>query len=88
MADSGNTPEKRRKGTRAGVLMIVLGVLSSFVVYYMDSTSLDFSRMMNAKDFAILHAVLWGFAGLFVILWANREPPEDANNYDSNDPYR
>ena len=93
MADDNTEDEeaarKRKRGTRGGIAMIVFGVLSAFVVYYQDSNSFEISRMMLAKDYAILHAVLWGIAGLVLILWANRPPQDKTNNtYDPNDPYR
>jgi len=86
MADEEDAAQKRRKGTIAGILMIVLGVLSSFVVSYMDSTSFDVFRMMNATDLAVVHAVLWSIAGLLVILWYNRQPPDSGDAYPGYEP--
>ena len=81
---------KRRRGTRGGLLMIAFGIISAFFVYFSDSNSMDFTRMMNATYFAVVHAVLWSVAGLIMIGWYNRpldhSPPVDMP--DRNDPAR
>jgi hypothetical protein len=40
-----------------------------------------------AKDYAILHLVLWTFAGLGIILWYNR-PPDDELPSETRDDNR
>ncbi len=79
---------KRKKGTLGGLLMIVFGVLSAFVVYYNDRHSFDYIRMTEAMNYAIVHAVLWTIAGLCVILWYNRPPPEKDLPFDNRDDNR
>jgi hypothetical protein len=39
--------------------------------------------MMHAKDFAILHAVLWCLFGLGLILWHNRPPSGPSQPFDT-----
>ena len=86
MAEKEDAEQKRRKGTWAGVAMIALGLAGAVISYFQDSNSFDFFKMMHAKDFAILHAVLWGIAGLIVILWYNRPPPDPTAPYSDRDP--
>jgi hypothetical protein len=77
--------QKRRKGTIGGLAMIVFGLISAIWVYVGDSSSLDFFRMMNATYFAIVHVVLWTIAGLIIILWYNRPPPDFPSHFDTRD---
>jgi hypothetical protein len=60
---------KRRRGTWIGCGMIAFGLVSAVYNYFSDADSMDFSRMVNAGDFSILHAVLWTVAGAAVIFW-------------------
>ena len=85
MADEEDVERKRRKGTWAGIALIGFGLIGAVISYIQDSNSFDITSMMHAKDFAILHAVLWGVAGLIVILWYNRPPP-DPPEYNDRDP--
>lgn len=80
MAESEDAAWKRKKGTWTGLAVIVLGIVSAIVVYFVDSNSMNFSRWMHASDMAIIHAVLWGFVGLVIILWHNRTPPDPTRN--------
>jgi len=80
--------DKRRKGTYGGLALIAFGLISSFVVYYNDSHSMEIVRMMEAKNYAILHAVLWTIAGVGVILWYNRPPPDDDLPLETRDDNR
>lgn len=66
---SGNAAEKRKKGTYAGVALIAFGVVGAIVAYYNDSNSLDIFRMHSAADGAMLHLMIWTFAGLGVIFY-------------------
>jgi hypothetical protein len=87
-SDTDEAARKRKKGTWAGVAMIAFGLIGAVVSYVQDVHSFDYFKTMHAKDFAILHAVLWTIAGLIVIAWHNRPPPDNSNTYDPNDPYR
>ena len=81
----GDAARKRRKGTWTGLALIAFGLIGAVVSYFQDAHSFDYFKMMHAKDFAILHAVLWTIAGLLVIAWYNRPPPDPADenrNYD------
>ena len=66
---SGNAAEKRKNGTRAGFALIAFGVVGAIVAYYNDSNSFDYVRMVNATDGAMLHLMIWTFAGLGVIFY-------------------
>ena len=77
---------KRRKGTWTGLALIAFGLIGAVVSYFQDVHSFDYLKMMHAKDFAILHAVIWTIAGLVVIAWHNRPPPDPADeNRDYDD---
>ncbi len=85
MSDESTADEaaaKRRKRTYVGLAMIAFGVIGAIVSYFQDKASLDIIRMMEAKDFAILHLVIWTIAGLCFIAWANRSP-DDGNDFDN-----
>jgi hypothetical protein len=86
MAEEEDTERKRRKGTWTGIALIAFGLAGAVISYVQDSNTLDFFSMMHAKDFAILHAVLWGIAGLIVILWYNRPPADPTARYNDRDP--
>jgi hypothetical protein len=80
MSDQSETDEaaaKRKKLTYAGLALIVFGVIGAIVGYFNDKASFDITRMLEAKDFAILHLVIWTIAGLGVIAWANKPPDDD-----------
>lgn len=51
--------------------MIALGLVTAVFGYFRDRASMDYTSITNASDAAVLHAVLWGIAGVVVILWAN-----------------
>jgi hypothetical protein len=91
MADEANDDAawKRKKGTYAGLGVIAFALIGAIFMYVDDNNSMDYFKMMHAKDYAILHAVLWSLFGLGIILWHNRPPPDNSNTYDDpNDPYR
>ncbi len=75
---------KRRKRTYVGLGMIVFGVIGAVVGYVQDTGSLDIIRMLEAKNYAILHLVLWTIAGLAFIGWANL--PRDDRDGDNPPP--
>jgi hypothetical protein len=87
MAESDDAAWKRKKGTLTGLAVIALGIVSAIVMYFVDRNSMDFFRWGHASDMAIIHAVLWGFVGLVIILWHNREPPDPTRN-DGGDTMR
>ena len=70
---------KRKKRTYAGLSMIAFGVIGAIIGYFNDKASFDFIRMLKAKNYAILHLVIWTIAGLGFIAWANK-PPDDGND--------
>jgi uncharacterized membrane protein YeaQ/YmgE (transglycosylase-associated protein family) len=82
MTESKDAASKRKRGTLTGLAAIALGIIGSIVMYVVDSNSMDFFRIGHASDMAIIHAVLWGFVGLVIILWHNREPPDPTRNED------
>jgi hypothetical protein len=84
MADDDDAARKRKKGTWWGLALIAFGLLGALVSYWQDSHSFDYLKMSIAKDYAILHAVIWTVAGLVVIAWHNR-PPGDASPFDNTD---
>jgi hypothetical protein len=79
--------DKRKKGTLAGLALIAFGIVSAIVGYVSDIDSFDYLRMGLAKEYAILHLVLWTVAGLGVILWYNR-PPDDEPPFEPRDDNR
>ena len=56
--------QRQRKGLILGSAFIVIGIIGAFWSYYQDSNSFDIIRMVDATEFAILHAVLWTIVGL------------------------
>jgi hypothetical protein len=87
MSDTSETDEaaaKRKKRTYVGLAMIAFGVIGAVVGYFNDKASFDIMRMLEAKDFAILHLVIWTIAGLGFIAWANK-PPDDDGDRNGND---
>ena len=54
--------------------MIAFGIAGAVFSYYRDSNSFNLIDMIHAGDFAILHAVLWTIAGLFVMAWYSISP--------------
>ena len=83
MSDTSETDEaaaKRKKRTYVGLAMIAFGVIGAIVGYVNDKGSLDLMRMLEAKDFAVLHLVLWTIAGLGFIAWANKGPDDDGDD--------
>jgi hypothetical protein len=82
MADE--VADKRRKGTIAGLCLIGFGVAGAIVGYMQDSGSFDVVRMIEAGNFAMLHLVLWTFAGLAVIAWYQLQP--GASDRGTDDP--
>jgi hypothetical protein len=86
MAEDEDAARKRRKGTIGGLVVIAFALVGALVIYIDDSRSMDYSRIMHARDFAILHAVLWTIVGLGIIAWHNRPPPDDEpSNLDAGD---
>ena len=75
---------KRKARTYMGLGMIAFGVIGAVVGYINDSGSFDIIRMLEAKNFAILHLMIWTIAGLAFIGWANL-PPDDDNDGGRND---
>jgi hypothetical protein len=82
MADAN--PDKRRKGTLAGLTLIAFGIVGAIVGYVGDINSLDYLTMFAAKDYAILHLALWTFAGLGIMLWSNHNP-DDRLPFETHD---
>ncbi len=80
MTESEDAARKRKKGTIAGLAVIALGIISAIIMYVVDRNSMSFFRWVYASDFAIIHAVLWGFVGLVIILWHNRTPHDPTRN--------
>ena len=83
MSDTSNEDEaaaKRKKRTYAGLAMIAFGVVGAIVGYFNDKASFDIIRMLEAKNYAILHLVIWTVAGLGFIAWANKPPDDDDDN--------
>ena len=79
--------DNRKKGTLGGLGLIAFGIVGAIAGYISDIDSFDYLRMGLAKDYAILHLVLWTFAGLGIILWYNR-PPNDELPSESRDDNR
>jgi hypothetical protein len=67
------TPEKRRKMTIGGLVVIALGLVTAVYQYFRDRDSMDYFAMGYALKGAVLHAVLWGLIGLGMIAWANKK---------------
>jgi H+/Cl- antiporter ClcA len=61
----------RRRATLGGLVAIALGLGSAMVMYLVDSSWWNFSKMMHAMDMAIVHAVLWSIVGGILILYHN-----------------
>jgi hypothetical protein len=86
MSDQSETDEaaaKRKKRTYAGLALIAFGVIGAIVGYFQDRGSFDIIRMLEAKNYAILHLVIWTIAGLGVIAWANKPPDDDGDGNDA-----
>jgi hypothetical protein len=79
--------DNRKKGTLGGLALIAFGIVGAIVGYFSDIDSFDYLRMSAAKDYAILHLVLWTLAGLGIILWYNR-PPDDELSSETRDDNR
>jgi len=75
---------RRRRGTRAGLVVIALGLIGAVYIYFQDSR--DPFQMDHAARNAMLHAFLYGVGGLLVILWFNRDRtnPESDGGGDGN----
>ncbi|HLH91493.1 MAG TPA: hypothetical protein VKX28_23835 [Xanthobacteraceae bacterium] len=86
-SEADEAAAKRRKRTYVGLAMIAFGVTGAIVGYFNDKASLDFIRMIEAKDYAILHLVIWTIAGLGFIAWANR-PADNDDDIGGNDAWR
>jgi presenilin-like A22 family membrane protease len=71
--------QQRRKWTRAGLGVIVFGLVSATGIYLLEARSSDVFREEAAMEFAILYAALWVVLGLIVIRWFNRNAPDHAN---------
>jgi hypothetical protein len=67
-----------------GLGMIAFGVIGALVGYIEDGESFDIVRMLEAKEFAILHLVIWTIAGLAFIGRANL-PPDGDDDGSRND---
>jgi hypothetical protein len=83
MSDTSETDEaaaKRKKRTYAGLAMIAFGVIGAVIGCVQDKASFDIIRMLEAKNYAILHLVIWTIAGLGFIAWANKPPDDDGDN--------
>jgi hypothetical protein len=83
-SDKDEAAAKRKKRTYVGLAMIAFGVIGAVVGYFNDKASIDIIRMLEAKDFAILHLVIWTIAGIGLIAWANK-PPDDGGDGNGND---
>jgi hypothetical protein len=68
--------DRRRKGTFTGLALIAFGAIGAVIGYYNDAGSFDVIRMLEAKNYAVLHLVLWTIAGLCVIGWAHLSPED------------
>jgi hypothetical protein len=83
MSDQSETDEaaaKRKKRTYAGLALIAFGVIGAVIGYFNDKASFDIIRMLEAKNYAILHLVIWTIAGLGLIAWANKPPDDDGDS--------
>ncbi len=63
------TPQVRTRGMIGGLAIVAYGLASAVYGYYRDLDSMDFATMAAAPDYAVLHVVLFGLAGLGVIAW-------------------
>jgi cytochrome c-type biogenesis protein CcmE len=66
------TPEKRRRLTIGGLVVIAYALISAVYMYYRDRYSMDYFAMGYAMKGAVVHAVLFGLVGLGMIAWANQ----------------
>ena len=82
-SETDEAAAKRKKRTYGGLAMIAFGVIGAIVGYFQDRGSFDIIRMLEAKDFAILHLVIWTIAGLGVIAWANKPPDDNGDGSDA-----
>jgi hypothetical protein len=69
---SDMTPEKRRKLTIGGLVVIAYALISAVYMYFRDRDSMDYFAMGYAMKGAVLHAVLFGLLGLGMIAWAKK----------------
>lgn len=70
-SEADKAAAKRKMRTYMGLGMIAFGVIGAIVGYFQDRGSFDIIRMLEAKNYAILHLVIWTIAGLALIGWAN-----------------
>jgi hypothetical protein len=69
MADSDTGITRQGKAIFLGVIFVAWGVIGAIWSYYGDIDSLDFIRMLDASQNAIVHAVIWIGLGGGLILW-------------------
>jgi hypothetical protein len=69
--------DKRKIQTLVGLGFIAFGIIGAFIGYVSDFHSFDYLKISLAKDYAILHLVIWVVFGLFIILLANRLPDDE-----------
>lgn len=75
---------KRKMRTYMGLGMIAFGVIGAVVGYVRDSESFDLITMLEAKNYAIVHLVIWTIGGLACIGWARLPPDGDDDGYRNN----
>jgi hypothetical protein len=67
------TPEKRRRLTIGGLVVVAYALISAVYRYFQDRDSLDYFAMGYAMKGAVLHVVLFGLIGLGMIAWARKK---------------
>jgi hypothetical protein len=82
--ENSTRAQRQRKGLIGGGLLIAYGIIGAFISYYRDSNSFNLIDMLDAGQFAVLHAVIWTIAGLCVMGWYGviggwKHPDSNAN---------
>jgi len=85
MADSDTGITRQGKAIFLGVIFIAWGVIGAIWSYYSDTDSLDFIRMVDASQNAIVHAVIWIGLGGGLIFWYLIGPGSSSRKASGND---
>jgi hypothetical protein len=85
---------RQAKGIFVGAIFIAWGIIGALWSYFDDTNSFDITRMMDAAENAVVHAVIWIGVGGCVIAWytlgsgSSRRDGTDDNDYNQRGQFR